>query len=231
MCWKTPPPGENTVTLVTRGFMKEIPVSDLQPGDAIGLCGPGTAGDDGHIQLFDGWTTNGLHIWEQAGGVNGPVRREIKRITPGYKAYRYVAITPTPPVPPLPPIEEDDVQPTIFCRMNGVYYRVPLGGQIAVVGDAAAMAGQGWWWSGRQTNASHAPGGDVFKPIYSTVVGSISLPNEPWVTVFDVDPTFFGYFASDSDGGSSAGPVDLTPAAIAAVADAVVDEEAGRLTD
>jgi hypothetical protein len=102
MCWTIPlhAPGSwggmNTVNLVTDRVMTEIPISDLQPGDAIGLCGPGTAGDDGHIQLVEAVTATGLVIWEQAGGVRGPVRRTIKRPTPGYKAYRYQGIADGP---------------------------------------------------------------------------------------------------------------------------------------
>jgi len=93
MCWAIPSSpwgGENTESLVTEGWMSEVPADQLQPGDAIGMCGPGTLGDAGHVQLFEAWTAGGgLVIWEQAGGTVGPTRRTIKRITPGYRAYRF----------------------------------------------------------------------------------------------------------------------------------------------
>lgn len=102
MCWGIPPDaapggwgGLNTVTLVTGGWMREIPVDDLRPGDAVGRCGPGTAGAAGHIQLFEAWDDRAaLRHWvlEQAGGARG-WRRRLVGWTPGYKAYRYKGIT------------------------------------------------------------------------------------------------------------------------------------------
>jgi len=95
MCWGLPAPGENTESLVTKDLMEEIDFVDLQPGDAIGLCGPGTLGDAGHIMLFLGFSP-GLDIAEQVGGQLGPVFRTLKRIPSGYKAYRLVAPEPMP---------------------------------------------------------------------------------------------------------------------------------------
>jgi len=99
MCWALPlnAPGswggQNTVSLVTLGYMHEITPGDLRAGDAVGKCGPGTAGNDGHIQLVESYNpaTGSVVIWEQAGG-GGPARRSLKRIPVGYKAYRYQAI-------------------------------------------------------------------------------------------------------------------------------------------
>lgn len=88
MCWDLPTPGENTESLVTKQIMYQIPEGDLQPGDAIGLCGPGTLGNAGHIMLFLGSTSAGFRIAEQAGGTWGPTIRTIKRIPSGYLAYR-----------------------------------------------------------------------------------------------------------------------------------------------
>jgi hypothetical protein len=107
LCWGLPTPGEDTQSLVTEGWMYEIPIATLQAGDAIGKCGPGTLGPVGHIQLFERWTTTGLVIWEQSGGRSGPWHHTIKAITPGYRAYRLAGIdggaTPAPPEP------EDDM--------------------------------------------------------------------------------------------------------------------------
>jgi hypothetical protein len=89
MCWDTGPAGGNTVNMVG-AVMYEISPADLAPGDAIGKCGPGTEGDYGHIQLFEGWAGDGaLWIWEQAGGTWGPQRRWLSAIPWGYKPYRF----------------------------------------------------------------------------------------------------------------------------------------------
>lgn len=89
MCWGLPAPGENTVTLVTRSWMREIPRGELLPGDAVGLCGPGTAGDTGHIQMVESYdaATGHVVIWEQTPPA-GPRRRELKSIPAGYRPYR-----------------------------------------------------------------------------------------------------------------------------------------------
>lgn len=117
MCWGIPPNaapggwgGLNTVTLVTGGWMKEIPPADLRPGDAVGVCGPGTGGDNGHIVIFEKWLNqdpNDDHYWlfEQAGGQRGPEHRVVNypydANTPGWKAWRFRDITDGP-VPPTP---------------------------------------------------------------------------------------------------------------------------------
>lgn len=104
MCWGIPrnAPGSwggmSTVSLVTNGWMREIPAGWLQPGDAVGICGPGTGGDDGHIVLFERWASdaeNESHYWayEQAGGRRGPVHRVIRYPYDGptgaWRAYRF----------------------------------------------------------------------------------------------------------------------------------------------
>lgn len=113
MCWKlaTSGPdtwgGYSTVTLVTSGLMKEIPVDQLQPGDAVGKCGPETGGDEGHVQLFSGWLNHDpadshYYCYEQTGGGSGPHHRLVDW-TAGYKAYRYVGIVDDAPAPvPVP---------------------------------------------------------------------------------------------------------------------------------
>lgn len=104
MCWGIPPNenggwgGQNTVTLVTRGYMYEIPLNDLKPGDAVGICGPNTGGDGGHIVLFDRWynqdpNNDDYYLWEQAGGQRGPVYRKTTYPYGGpigpWRAYRF----------------------------------------------------------------------------------------------------------------------------------------------
>lgn len=88
MCWDIPLTtkhswgGMSTVTLATEGWVKEIPGSELLPGDAIGLCGPNSMdGDGGVILLFEGWLNDDPNLgyaltWEQLpSGSPGPVRR------------------------------------------------------------------------------------------------------------------------------------------------------------
>lgn len=116
MCWGIPPSenggwgGQSTVTLVTRGYMTEIAPSTLQPGDAVGICGPNTGGDAGHIVIFERWANDDPNnddywLWEQAGGRSGPVRRMLTYPYGGpwgqWKAYRFKGITDAP-VPPTP---------------------------------------------------------------------------------------------------------------------------------
>lgn len=95
MCWAIPLDeywgGPSTVSLVSDGWMHEISWAELGPADAVGLCGPNTAGNAGHIQFVESYNpaTGSAVIWEQAGGTWGPLRRSVKRITAGYKPYRF----------------------------------------------------------------------------------------------------------------------------------------------
>jgi hypothetical protein len=99
--------GLNTVSMVASGLMYEIRPDDLRPGDAIGRCGPGTAGDSGHVQLFTRWlndidSDSRYYCLEQTGGRRGP-HETLHDWPDGYKAYRYrdiiddpVVVTPAP---------------------------------------------------------------------------------------------------------------------------------------
>lgn len=116
MCWAIPPGsggGENTVTLVSEGWMHEISPSQLQPGDAVGVCGPGSSGNAGHIVLFEKWYNadpNDSRYWmyEQAGGQRGPIHRAATYPYGGsvgsWKSYRFKDITD-------PGIAEEDEMP------------------------------------------------------------------------------------------------------------------------
>lgn len=89
--------GYNTVDLVTMGLMVEIQPSQLLPGDAVGICGPNTGGNDGHITLFEKWYNDipgddRYWMWEQAGGTNGPRRRLVSYPWAPYKSWRLKTI-------------------------------------------------------------------------------------------------------------------------------------------
>jgi len=95
-CWGCPTNGPgtwggySTATFITTawapgvpGIMYEIPRSELQPGDAIGHCGPTTGGNGGHIALWLGkdgvkWSaTFGQELILDHGGGWGPVQRSV----------------------------------------------------------------------------------------------------------------------------------------------------------
>lgn len=102
-CWGIPPSenggwgGQSTVSLVGRGYMREIPKGDLKPGDAVGICGANTGGADGHIVLFEAWTSGGRYILrEMAGGQRGPIRREVQypyNMSGPWRAWRFVGVS------------------------------------------------------------------------------------------------------------------------------------------
>lgn len=122
MCW-TAPRWTNTVTLISGGFMVEIPADQLEPGDAIGRCGEGTSGAAGHIMLWVGREPNGRHrIREQAGGLSGWRERAINW-PEGYRAFRYTEISEA-----TSPIEEDE-----DMAAKGIIVEVPGGGVLAWV--------------------------------------------------------------------------------------------------
>lgn len=87
-CWGLPTSGAgtwggyNTSTLVTLGIMYEIPRSELQPGDAIGYCGPTTGGNGGHIALWLRKSGSREWILDHGGGL-GPNEHVVTWGIPG----------------------------------------------------------------------------------------------------------------------------------------------------
>lgn len=89
--WGTPKTGpgtylnaHNTESLWAQGIIVEIPFSELRPGDAIGHCGPGSAGNGGHIAPWlgygDGTTPTGTgrhHVRDHGSGM-GPNDRWVQ---------------------------------------------------------------------------------------------------------------------------------------------------------
>lgn len=95
--------GYSTVSLVSEGKIESIRPHELEPGDAIGICGPGTGGNTGHIMLFEAWYNhvpedNRCWIWEQAGGTMGPRRRLINYPFGMYTSWRLIGIEDDPSV-------------------------------------------------------------------------------------------------------------------------------------
>ena len=65
----------STVTLPS--VVTRISKDQLQPGDLVGVLGPNTGGNAGHVLLFNGWTDSShtyYHAWEDDGasGVHAP---------------------------------------------------------------------------------------------------------------------------------------------------------------
>lgn len=82
-CWACPTSGPgswggySTATFVIYDVMYEIPRAQLQPGDAIGYCGPTTAGSGGgHIALWLGKSGSKEHILDHGSGM-GPKDRYV----------------------------------------------------------------------------------------------------------------------------------------------------------
>lgn len=102
MCLDLAKPGLSTVTLVTEGHIHEITRDELRSGDLAGHCGPGTAGDAGHVVLFDRWDQAHVTYWAyefHGGPENGPQHSLIHypyHGQDGYQAYRYTKITDGP---------------------------------------------------------------------------------------------------------------------------------------
>ena len=172
MCWGIPANaapggwgGLNTVTLVSGGWMHEIPPADLRPGDAVGICGPGSAGDAGHIVIFERWVNDDPNnddywLWEQAGGRSGPTRRVLTYPYGGpwgqWKAYRFRDISDaTPPTPPTPdsgggivPNQFDAIKDVVLfngppqgTRLGDVWGRTLGNAESAKAAAQAAQAG------------------------------------------------------------------------------------------
>ena len=106
MCWDIPlhAPhswgGMSTMSLETDGWAYEIKPTELLPGDAIGLLGPGSVGPDGGtIVLFENWSGNDpdlgyavcwLHLPDRG---PGPMRRAIPFNKNTWHSYRFRDIT------------------------------------------------------------------------------------------------------------------------------------------
>jgi len=106
MCLDLATPGLSTVTFITEGYLHEITVDELQPGDLVGDCGPGTGGDAGHIVVFDHWDQGHVTYWAyefHGGPEQGPEHSLIHYPyygLDGYKPYRYKDIADGPHDPP-----------------------------------------------------------------------------------------------------------------------------------
>src|SRR5262245_13472101 len=96
MCWGIAPPGLSTVTLVTQQQMYSIDWDKVIAGDAIGVCGPGTEGDAGHIQLVSLVDRQRGFIWvyEQTPPSGARFNKYTiqERKNSGYIPYRYISM-------------------------------------------------------------------------------------------------------------------------------------------
>lgn len=115
MCWKIPPPGADTVSLVTRGLMYEIPWAVVSRGDAVGICGRGTLGSNGHIMYVVSYDHESgmLEVLEQTPDI-GPQHNfyNARRLSSAYKPYRCYQMEDLPHM-----ITDDDIR-----RIQGTPY-------------------------------------------------------------------------------------------------------------
>jgi hypothetical protein len=106
LCLDLAKPGLTTVTLVSDGYIHEITLDELRPGDLVGRCGPDTGGDNGHVVVFDRWEAGHDTYWayEFHGGPElGPEHSLIHypyQGMDGYRPYRYKEIVDGSPDTP-----------------------------------------------------------------------------------------------------------------------------------
>jgi hypothetical protein len=92
MVWQLDPPGLTTVELPQ--LCDQIDSSELRAGDVVMLGGPGTAGDAGHVIIFESWAEpQPARFWafEQ---VSSGTAHHLRTFPPSppYLSYRYRAI-------------------------------------------------------------------------------------------------------------------------------------------
>lgn len=91
--------GFSTETAATYGAIYPIPLAQVGPGDAIGRCGPGSAGNGGHIAPVISVTVAGRKFRVIDLGSDGPNDRVIDAVSAGYTGWRYAFLAgATPPV-------------------------------------------------------------------------------------------------------------------------------------
>ncbi|MFD0331952.1 hypothetical protein ACFQZC_36790 [Streptacidiphilus monticola] len=107
-------------TISLPSVVHSISKADLQPGDIIGVLGPNTGGNAGHVLIFDGWANSAhsqYYAWENSGGagVHHPtIPYPYWPNTSGpaaslYQPYRYDNESGTSAgVPPWPNLVEGD---------------------------------------------------------------------------------------------------------------------------
>lgn len=89
-------PRQNTVTLLSGGFLRPLPIGEsVQAGDFVGLLGPGTEGDVGHVQVVTVVSAGGYSVVEQRGGTIGPTTAWYAGIPYGWAAYRSTTVEDT----------------------------------------------------------------------------------------------------------------------------------------
>jgi hypothetical protein len=113
--------GLNTVTLVSSGCLLPLPDPDaLLQGDLCGELGPDTAGDNGHVYVFDRWlntdpSDNRFYCWEQFGDNVGPSHTLRNWPYPDVCApYRYAGL-----ILPVPEPDLLEAEPMFLAHIQG----------------------------------------------------------------------------------------------------------------
>lgn len=130
--------GWNTATAVSDGYVTELPqrpgyAPDLLPGDLVGIMGPGTEGNDGHVAVFIRWVNDDpqnvdMVIVEQRGGIDGPNERvftfPLDSDWHGYRVNDLAVDVPTPPAAPEPQYVQvtayEDGNPAWTSTLSGI---------------------------------------------------------------------------------------------------------------
>ena len=91
--------GLSTVTLLTDGWVKEIEIRELKPGDAIGYLGTDSIDTDGgFIVIFEKWLDDNPDLshavtWEFHSGVSPGPDQRARAVDFKWHAYRFRDIT------------------------------------------------------------------------------------------------------------------------------------------
>jgi hypothetical protein len=109
----------DTQTFVSSGAVTRLGSgAQLQPGDLVGLLGPGTGGDNGHVMVFVRWNDTVHHsftVYEQNGADNANYPHQSTYTWPmsdwrgTYAPYRYTHIVDDPAAVPQSHVRAGDV--------------------------------------------------------------------------------------------------------------------------
>lgn len=195
MVWGLPTPGLSTVTLVTTATMHRIEPAELGPGDAVAIAGPNTGGDAGHIMIVESYDhPTGRLVVWEQTPPVGPQRNTYQGVPKGFACYR------------LDTLVTPETAKMIAAAVWGYpldVYELDAHGVAQKTGETTAGASLAF------DNCASWTAADVL-----TNVDRLPKPG--------IRPELTG--ASPGAGGGAGGPVEVAPASVDAIAQAVNDE-------